>query len=214
MAPTLIGRGLSADVFDNGDGTVLKVYRPDMPPSLYLQDYTISKKVSERYGNMPAVLGLTDALPYPGIILMREILRAAIDDSIKARILAFLESQADEGRLCHNDYMPTNVVLAKGRAVVIDWRTATRGNPLADVARICILLRAPGKDISLSLYRDIVRKSFFDSYLKEYMKLAEVPEPEMTKWLLVLSAARLNERISKKEELKRLRFIEANSCII
>lgn len=47
-----------------------------------------------------------------------------------------------EGRIA--DFHPDNVLLAARGPVIIDWPDATRGQPLADVARTSLLLRLGG----------------------------------------------------------------------
>lgn len=242
-----IGKGLSADVFDNGDGTVLKVYRPDVPDTLYLQDHEISMAVSKHYKKMPAVHGLKDLKPYPGLIfekidgpnlleaigknffktgsyakefakthldihrhsfeglprqkdvLIRGMAKTALPGKDVDDIIAFTEALPDGDRLCHNDFMPTNVVLSERGIIVIDWRTASRGNALADVARTLILHEVPREDIGIPAVMDLVRRFFINVYLKEYLKLARVAKAEVEKWMLPLSAIRLGEGVSEKE---------------
>jgi len=251
----LIGKGLSADVFDNGDGTVLKVYRPEMPATLYLRDYEISMAVSRHYEKMPVVYGLKDLKPYPGLIfekidgpnlleaigknlfktgsyarefakthldvhrhsceglprqkdvLIHDIGKTALPRRDVDDIVAFTEALPDGDRLCHNDYMPTNVVLSERGIVVIDWRTAARGNALADVARTLILHEVPREDIGIPAVMDLVRRLFISVYLKEYLKLARVANAEVEKWMLPLSAVRLGEGVSEKEGRILLRRI-------
>jgi len=251
----LVGKGLNSDVFDNGDGTVLKVYRPEAPATLYLQDYEISVAVSRHYEKMPAVLGLKDLEPYPGLVfekidgpnlleaigknlfkigsyakefatthldihrhsfeglprqkdaLLREIAKIDLPRGDVDDIIAYTGALPDGDRLCHNDYMPTNVVLSEKGIVVIDWRTATRGNALADVARTLLLHEVPREDIGIPAVMELVRRLFIRVYLKEYLKLARVAKAEVDKWMLPLSAVRLGEGVSDSEKRILLRRI-------
>jgi aminoglycoside phosphotransferase (APT) family kinase protein len=55
-----------------------------------------------------------------------------------AGLLAGLHDATERGgtALCHGDYRPENVLLdASGRATVVGWSHAHRGNPVGDVAR-------------------------------------------------------------------------------
>jgi len=251
----IIGRGLSADVYDNNDGTVVKIYHSNMPKEMYLQDYEISSIVNKHYKNTPKVYGLTDSKPYPGIIfekidgrnLITEIKKnplrirhyakefAKVHYAIHGHCIDELPNQIDSltdkiriidlpeqvilkvieytsllstsNRLCHNDFMPGNVVCDNGRMVVIDWRTATQGNPLGDIARTIILNSVPRKDIEISFHDSILRKIFTKEYESEYMKLAGISKCEIEKWLLPLSVIRLGEGISKAERKRLYRYI-------
>ena len=44
-------------------------------------------------------------------------------------------------RLLHGDFHPGNVVISRGREVIVDWTNAARGHVLADVAWTCLLIR-------------------------------------------------------------------------
>jgi hypothetical protein len=251
----LIGKGLNADVFDNGDGTVVKLYRPDMPESLYLQDYQVSKAVSKHYKNMPTVHGLKELTPYPGLILEKidglnlvealskdplriemfakefakthfDLHRYSIEELPRQKdvliadirkanlptediedLIAHTRALPDGDRLCHNDFMPTNVIYSDRGMVVIDWRTATQGNNLADVARTVLLHEVPREDIGITASMDIVRQIFKSIYLREYLKLAQVAKSVFTSWMLPLSVIRLGEGVSEREKRILLRRI-------
>ena len=68
--------------------------------------------------------------------LIHSIHRAPhLDDELRERVLKYLGSLGDGDKLCHGDFHPGNVLLTEKGAVVIDWMTASIGNPWADVAR-------------------------------------------------------------------------------
>jgi aminoglycoside phosphotransferase (APT) family kinase protein len=52
-------------------------------------------------------------------------------------------TERDGAALCHGDYRPENVLLdASGRATVVGWSRAHRGDPIGDVARAVGLIEA------------------------------------------------------------------------
>ena len=252
-----IGEGLNAVVYDNQDGTVLKVCKPDVPPHLYRQDYEISSKVAEHYENTAKVIGLKEMAPTPGIIFEKidgpnlvqniqenpvcvyrfarsfaethfQIHQLRIDDIPKQKdtlleqiqavdahqidkdfIIRHLESLPDGMNLCHNDYMPTNMIYSRRGIVVVDWRTATAGNPASDVARTLLLMNVPKRDIGISLFDDIVRKAFTRQYLSHYGRIAAVSRKEIFDWLLPLSFIRLGENPSDRERKAIIRFLNS-----
>jgi aminoglycoside phosphotransferase (APT) family kinase protein len=250
-----IGKGLSAELFDNGDGTVTKRYLSAMPPSLWRQDYEISKLVSCYYRNSPRVLGLTDGDPYPGILfdkvdgrnLVQELVshpfrlsklarafarihadihkhavpglpdqrrrliegidKSGVEASMKLKLHGFLLESDGEAALCHNDFMPTNVVCSAEGMVVVDWRTADIGNPLCDIARTIVLNRVPRKDIGLSALHGAMRHFFVEAYKFEYARAEKVKDPELNRWIVINAVLRLGEGVSARERAKLLVLI-------
>src|ERR1044071_5794670 len=76
-------------------------------------------------------------------------------------------------RLCHGDMHPSNVILAPDGPMIVDWFDASRGEPVADVARTCLLLgdgdrtpeHLPGADpatlgVLAQAYLDRLRERF------------------------------------------------------
>lgn len=80
--------------------------------------------------------------------------------------------------------------------VIIDWTNATRGNPLADVARTSLLLRVPElPPVPKRWVVAAVRSWFLGAYLQRYRQLAPCNEKDLTAWEPVIAAARLREQI-------------------
>ena len=48
----------------------------------------------------------------------------------------------DEEALCHGELHPGNVILAEGGPVIVDWKGASRGSSLSDVARVVLAIKA------------------------------------------------------------------------
>ena len=63
---------------------------------------------------------------------------------IKEAILTDLNQRPEDSVFCHGDFHPDNILITAKQPVIIDWIDATQGNPLADVARTTLLLRAGG----------------------------------------------------------------------
>jgi aminoglycoside phosphotransferase (APT) family kinase protein len=102
--------------------------------------------------------------------------------------------------VCHGDFHPGNVVMSERGPVVIDWLTASRGNPVADVARTLLL----ATDAALPRYMGKVqvamiqaaRRRFGNVYLRRYQELRPIRVEELASWRLPLLAARLGEDIA------------------
>jgi aminoglycoside phosphotransferase (APT) family kinase protein len=124
-----------------------------------------------------------------------------LDDELRKKVLDHCASLADGELVCHGDFHPGNVLLTEQGAVIIDWMTASAGNPWGDVARTGMLLsigaKNAGKQVSpilrafIRLYRQV--------YLKRYMSLVADSNHEFAKWLPVIAAARLDERIAGEQ---------------
>jgi aminoglycoside phosphotransferase (APT) family kinase protein len=123
---------------------------------------------------------------------------------IREKVLAKLDTLPAGDRLLHGDFHPDNVILTpdgKGFApVIIDWPDASRGHPLADVARTSILIRAGGlpRQPILRLLIRLFRNAFHRTYLATYFKRSPSRRTELQDWLLPVTFARLSEDIESE----------------
>jgi hypothetical protein len=125
-----------------------------------------------------------------------------IGDDLRERVLNYLASLEDGDKVCHGDFHPGNVLLTERGTVVIDWMTASIGNPWADVSRTSMLLTIGAKNAGKQV-KPIVRlfKGLYHrAYLKRYMSLIPNGGNELEKWMPVIAAARLDERIKGEED--------------
>jgi len=133
--------------------------------------------------------------------LQRKIQSAdALPASMKTSLLKALESLPDGDRVCHGDFHPANVLLSGNDATVIDWIDASRGNPLADVARTSIILLGTISDKQLNPFLRILVGFFHTTYLNEYFRLRPGGRTEYHHWLPIVAGARLNEDIPNLEK--------------
>jgi uncharacterized protein (TIGR02172 family) len=124
----------------------------------------------------------------------------ALPSSTQASLLAALNSLPEGDHVCHGDFHPNNVLLSGNDATVIDWIDASRGNPLADVARTSVILRGAirSKQIPDPISRIFVGL-FHSSYLQRYFRLRPEGWDEYQRWLPVVAGARLSEGIPEIE---------------
>ena len=122
---------------------------------------------------------------------------------MKQQLLQRLEQLPGGGALCHSDFHPGNVVMTRQGPMIIDWMTACRGNPIADIARTVLIFRiaqAPaGSGVPPLLFAQM-KEAFLAAYLDAYQARHPFAPAELEPWLPVLAAARLNERIAGEEE--------------
>lgn len=125
----------------------------------------------------------------------------ALPTALKTALTARLLSLPDGDRVCHGDFHPANVLINSGSATVIDWIDASRGNPLADVARTSIITlgAVASSQIPEPVLKVFVRV-FHAAYLKHYFRLRPGGEDEYRRWLPIVAGARLNENIPELEK--------------
>lgn len=119
-------------------------------------------------------------------------------------VLNQLDQLPEDCKLCHGDFHPGNVIAEGGRAVILDWMTATQGNPAADVARTLLLLKNGALPESIPTFTKVILKLFrrrlADIYLKDYLRLSGMAKAEIEGWRLPIIAARLAEWIPDSEK--------------
>lgn len=109
--------------------------------------------------------------------------------------------------VCHGDLNLNNVIVSPKGMVAIDWDNASRGHPMADVARAVLLLNNAHchfKDPSQREAIDMLAKRFRDEYLDAYFRFAgdlTTKRPTgpaaalIARWITPVAAARLIENI-------------------
>jgi len=89
-------------------------------------------------------------------------------------------------RLCHGDFHPANILFTSKGPLIIDWSAATRGHPLADVARTSVLFEtAPLPDdlpLQLRILMKFSRRLLHSCYLKRYLQLRRGTMEEIEFW--------------------------------
>jgi tRNA A-37 threonylcarbamoyl transferase component Bud32 len=161
---------------------------------------------------------ISAGLPSQRQILERNIRQApGLPGHLRANALATLEGLPDGDRLCHGDFWAGNILMTPRGEVIIDWYRASRGNPLADLARttnaaLGYLKTNQMKRAFLSYGRSRfsqVKNSFFRTivgmtypvYLHRYFQLCPGGEEEYQRWLPVVAAARLADEIPELDEM-------------
>lgn len=143
------------------------------------------------------------ALPSLRQVLARRIRDARpLPTAHRDAALRTLDTLPDGTALCHGDYHPDNVLLSTRGPLVIDWENAALGDPLADVARTLLLLRASvayERSSAARLAKRAVRPVLSALYLRRYRQLAPFDVARLTAWELPVTAARLCEGVTLEE---------------
>lgn len=213
-AGPLLGRGRAADVYEYGDGRVLRRYRTEHDHALeagvmkYLRanGYPVPEvfEVEGRDMVMERVEGPT---------MLREMGRRPWRVRRYARVLADLHRRLHEfapppelrdgfgprETILHLDLHPDNVLLTPSGPVVIDWPNAVAGAAGADVAQTVLIMAVSEADVPAVLrpLLSLLRKVF----LRAFVEAAQAdPKP----YLSAVGRERLQDRHLTPVEAVRL----------
>lgn len=161
---------------------------------------------------------LETSLPSQRQILESNILRAAaLPDRLRSKALSALSAMPDGKQLCHGDFWPGNILMTPQGEIIIDWLHASRGNPLADLARTTNLAYGLIKtrqakrpflsygSSKISQLKNSILQVFvrvlYPTYLNYYFKLYPSNRDEYRHWLPIVAAARLSDNIPELEKM-------------
>ena len=169
----------------------------------------LARVLAKLHASMHGIEAAQD-LPTQYQRLSGKILKAErLTSTMKQAALELLQRLPEGNRVCHGDFHPGNVLLIREEAVIIDWNDATRGNPLADVARSLLLIEKaaqPGNPANPKLF-GLMRKWFCRVYLMRYLQLRPSDRQELETWFIVNAVGRLGENIPEEQTL--LAFVQA-----
>ena len=110
-----------------------------------------------------------------------------------------LASLPDGPTLCHGDFHPGNVLLSPRGPIVIDWSSASRGDPLGDVACTSRLMRTATLPPWAAWYAHLMlrclRPAMHRSYLKWYFRRHAGSRQEIEDWQVPLAVAARSWRV-------------------
>jgi aminoglycoside phosphotransferase (APT) family kinase protein len=155
-----------------------------------------------------------DALPELRQELRRHIESArALPGFIATAVLGLLDALPSGDRLCHGDFHSANVLGTLEAPVVIDWGDASRGAPVADVARTLLLLRLgeppPTMAAGMRALTAFGRRMLTRRYVAVYRRSATQDLSRLQDWMFVRAAARFNEEL-EVEYPRLLRLLESH----
>ena len=198
-APRLLGieqiEGRAASVWERVGGTSvwqLVVDRPDQSAALGELVADVQHALFEL---VPPV-----TLPRQRDRLVSKIRRAAatVDPSL-GRALAFLPAPVGSPRLCHGDLHPSNVLLARGGPMIVDWFDASRGDPIADVARSSVTLLNDGANPPEHLpgAEPATLAVLTRAYLARLREHIDIDDDLLARWQAVSAVGRIAEGVAR-----------------
>jgi thiamine kinase len=125
-----------------------------------------------------------------------------LPEGLRPAVLRRLDSLPGGDSLCHGDMHPGNIVMTSRGPIIIDWMTAARGHPLADVARSIVLIRSGPPGLS-GVRRRLLGTAtglFQAAYLQRYGELRPLDRDLLAAWLPVVAAARMDEQIEGQRD--------------
>jgi aminoglycoside phosphotransferase (APT) family kinase protein len=126
-------------------------------------------------------------------------LTAARIDRAHAEALELLPAASGPARLCHGDLHPSNIILSPRGPVLVDWFDASRGDPIADVARSSVILLADGADAPPHLpgADRATLERLTAAYLARLREHREIDEALLARWQAVNAVARMAEGVRR-----------------
>jgi aminoglycoside phosphotransferase (APT) family kinase protein len=179
----LLASGRDCDVYDRGDGTVLRRSRrgKDQGPEARILQYAAEQGlpvprvheladggrdlIMEKVEG-PTMVDVLTRRPWQARAVGRQL--AELHTAVHARPGPdWLPGLPGGDALLHFDLHPLNVILSPRGPVIIDWTNACRGRPGYDLARAWILMAATEADVSpvLRLAVGPIRRALVGSFL-------------------------------------------------
>jgi aminoglycoside phosphotransferase (APT) family kinase protein len=204
----LIAAGRASEIFDLGDGRVLRRFKAGGDPK---REALVMRHAGSHGYPVPRVLDVTaDALVLErieGPTMAERITGDASTFAANASLLARLHDQlhaiaappalsaiTEGDRLLHLDLHPANVILGVAGPVVIDWTNARRGDPAFDVAYTWVI--AATSDGHGPRFEGLL-----DQFLSHFDK------PELLRWLALAAECRVadvNVTDAERKAIRRL----------
>ncbi|NLL73337.1 MAG: phosphotransferase [Clostridiales bacterium] len=101
-----------------------------------------------------------------------------IDATTKYELLTRLDSMPKHTKLCHGDFLPSNIIINESGAYIIDWSHATQGNASGDTATTYLKM--------VLYYPELA-----DKYIKLFCKKSDTALQYVQKWLPIVAAQQL-----------------------
>ena len=102
-----------------------------------------------------------------------------LTDNARYELLERLDGMKDHTKLCHGDFVPSNVIIRKdGSYSVIDWSHVTQGTSSADAANTYMELIMAGK------------AELAEKYLEIFTQKSEIEKSLIQRWMPIVAASR------------------------
>jgi tRNA A-37 threonylcarbamoyl transferase component Bud32 len=156
---------------------------PDKAPELL--DQFVNLQIEMHSKKSPLLNKLKDKL-------IRKIQSVTdLDSNVKYELLTQVDSMPKHTKVCHGDFLPSNIIINDSGWYILDWSHATQGNASADAATTYL---------KMSLYYP----EYADLYLKLFCQKSNTRLQYVQQWLPIVAAQHLvNANESDKEFLNK-----------
>lgn len=108
----------------------------------------------------------------------RKISETDLDATTRYDLHTRLESMPKHDKVCHGDFNPSNIIVAKDDTpYILDWSHVTRGNASADVARTYLLFKLKAQD------------ELAEKYLNLFCKKTDTAKQYVQLWMPIVAAS-------------------------
>jgi aminoglycoside phosphotransferase (APT) family kinase protein len=212
--PRLLGMerlsGRAASVWERIDGSSLWQRVVDRPNEARELGRMLADVQCALFEVVPPV-----TLPRQRDRLVTKIRRsAATIDASLIRALDLIPAAIGPPRLCHGDLHPSNVILSGRGPVIVDWFDASRGDPVADVARTSMTLLSDGATPPRHLPGSDTQTlaALTEAYLTQLRTRLEFTDAQLGEWQAIQAVARVAEGVRRDSLLQVWRrFAQADT---
>lgn len=110
-----------------------------------------------------------------------------LDATTKYELLTQLDSMPKHTKVCHGDFLPSNIIINDSGAYILDWSHATQGNASADAATTYL---------KMSLHNT----KLADEYLHIFCKKSNTALQYVQQWLPIVAAQQLTTASEAEKE--------------
>lgn len=196
--PELLGieqiDGRPASVWERVDGTSLWQQVVDRPERAEPIGRLLADVQHDLFALVPAV-----GLPRQYDRVRAKVRRAAgaVDPGLAAAL--DLPTPAGSARLCHGDMHASNVLITQDGLAIVDWFDASRGEPVADVARCLLVLMSDGEHPPAHLpgADPATLGRLAAAYRARAIELGAIDPELLVRWQAICAVARIAEGVSR-----------------
>lgn len=110
-----------------------------------------------------------------------------LDETAKYELLTRLDSMPKHTKVCHGDFLPSNIIINDSGTFILDWSHATQGNASADVATTYLKMSLHYPELA-------------DTYLKLFCEKSKTALQYVQQWIPIIAAQQLNTANESEKE--------------